>query len=310
MDCYRAMLRQESGSMLGALVQVLGGWAKDPAASVAAKQAIEDFVNDGKRGSDSAALRDLANRSEDAVSFIAWRALLTVLRSPISDKKHKERIQSEIDKNPRDIGFFQAISHMSLSGFDKAIDAAASGDNTILINAALAAREAGRKMTVRVGRRIGDLSVQEATAVGMKSKGDAHLGKKVFTQQGCVACHSVELSAEQKGPYLGAAGAKFSRDYLVESILQPGKVVAQGFQTFSFAMKDGSQHLGFVIGEADGVVTLRNIAGQSFQIRRAEVREEKHLAQSMMPEGLVAALTPDEFASLIEYLLSLKAIGG
>lgn len=310
MDCYRAMLRQETGSMLGALVQVLGGWAKDPAASVAAKQAIEDFVNDGKRGSDSAALRDLANRSEDAVSFIAWRALLTVLRSPISDKKHKERIQSEIDKNPRDIGFFQAISHMSLTGFDKAIDAAASGDNTILINAALAAREAGRKMTVRVGRKIGDLSVQEATAVGMKSKGDAHLGKKVFTQQGCVACHSVELSAEQKGPYLGAAGAKFSRDYLVESILQPGKVVAQGFQTFSFAMKDGSQHLGFVTGEADGVVTLRNIAGQSFQIRRAEVREEKHLAQSMMPEGLVAALTPDEFASLIEYLLSLKAIGG
>lgn len=310
MDCYRALLRQEGGSVLSPLLQILAAWAKDPSAPVAARQAIEDFINDGKRGSDSAALRDLANRSEDAISFVAWRALLTVLRSPISDKKHKDRIQAEIDKNPRDIGFFQAIAHMGLSGFDKAIDAAASGDNTILINAALAARDAGQKMSARAGKRIGELSLQEATAVGMKSKGDAVLGKKLFTQQGCVACHSVELSAEQKGPYLGAAGAKFSRDYLVESILQPGKVVAQGFQTFSFAMKDGAQHLGFVTGEADGVVTLRNIAGQSFQLKRAEVQQEKHLPQSMMPEGLASALTAEEFASLIEYLLSLKAIGG
>jgi putative heme-binding domain-containing protein len=310
LDCYRALLRQETGPVLSSLLQVVAAWAKDPSASVAAKQAVDDFINDGKRGSDSAALRELANRSEDAVSFIAWRALLTVVRSPISDKKHKERIQAEIDKNPRDIGFFQAVAHMGLSGFDKAIDAAAAGDNTILINAALAAREAGQKRAASGGKRIGQLSVEEATTVGMKSKGDALLGKKLFTQQGCVACHSVELSAEQKGPYLGAAGAKFSRDYLVESILQPGKVVAQGFQTFSFAMKDGAQHLGFVTGEADGVVTLRNIAGQSFQLKRADVKEEKHLAQSMMPEGLAAALTPEEFASLIEYLLSLKAIGG
>jgi putative heme-binding domain-containing protein len=144
----------------------------------------------------------------------------------------------------------------------------------------------------------------------MKNRGDVQLGKKLFTQQGCIACHSIDLAAEQKGPYLGAAGAKFGRDYLVESILQPGKVVAQGFQTVSLTLKDGSQQLGFVTGEADGVVTLRNIAGQSFQIKRADVREEKHLPQSMMPEGLAAALTAEEFASLIEYLTSLRALGG
>jgi putative heme-binding domain-containing protein len=144
----------------------------------------------------------------------------------------------------------------------------------------------------------------------MEAKGDVKLGEKLFTQQGCVACHSIDPNAEQKGPYLGAAGAKFTRDYLVESILQPSKVVAQGFQTFSFTMKDGAQQLGFVTGEADGVISLRNIAGQVLKLKRDDVREEKHLPQSMMPEGLAAALTAPEFAALIEYLVSLKAIGG
>jgi putative heme-binding domain-containing protein len=309
-ECYRTLVRPDSGATLASILQVLGGWSKDASASRAARQAIEDFVNDSKRGSDAGGLRELANRSEDAVAFIAWRALLTAHRSPLSKANVKERIQAEIDKNPREIGFFQAIAHMGLTGFDKAIDAAIGGDNTLLINAAQAAREAGQKAAAQAGKRIAELSLEEATAVGMKGKGDVKLGQKLFTQQGCIACHSIDLAAEQKGPYLGAAGAKFGRDYLVESILQPGKVVAQGFQTVSFAMKDGAQHLGFVTGEADGVITLRNIAGQSSQLKRDAVREEKHLPQSMMPEGLAAGLTAREFASLIEYLLSLKAIGG
>ncbi len=38
--------------------------------------------------------------------------------------------------------------------------------------------------------------------------------------------------------------------------------------------------------------------------------KENHLPQSMMPEGLAAGLTADEFAALIDYMVSLKAIGG
>ncbi|MFM9146971.1 MAG: hypothetical protein ACKORI_02430, partial [Verrucomicrobiota bacterium] len=111
-------------------------------------------------------------------------------------------------------------------------------------------------------------------------------------------------------PYLGAAGAKFARDYLVDSVLEPGKVVAQGFQTVVFTMKDGAVHNGFVTGEADGRVTLRNIAGQVTLLKRADVKDEKHLPQSMMPAGLAAGLTVEEFTSLVEYLVSLRAVGG
>ncbi len=147
-------------------------------------------------------------------------------------------------------------------------------------------------------------------ATAMKSTGDIATGKRLFTAQGCIACHSIDPKAEQKGPYLGAAGAKFTRDYIIESILDPNKAVAQGFQTSIFTMKDGATHMGFVTNEADGVVELRNISGTVVKLTRADVAKEDHLAQSMMPPGLAGGLTIGDFTSLIDYLNSLKSIGG
>jgi putative heme-binding domain-containing protein len=309
-QCYKALFKLQGDDGIAPRVKVLAGWSKESGLPAAAGQALADFVNDGQRAKEVGKLRALANDAEDGASRILWKALLTVLNSPLTKDGPKKQVAAAIDKNPRDIGFFLAVADMKLAGFDKAIDAALGGDNTLLINAAKAAREAGKEAAERAGKKIGALSIAEATAAGMKTGRSAALGQKLFTQQGCVACHSIDLSAEQKGPYLGAAGAKFQRDYLVESVLQPSKVVAQGFQTFSFEMKDGSLQMGFVTGEADGVISMRNIAGQAFTLKREDVRKENHLPQSMMPEGLAAGLTADEFAALIDYMVSLKAIGG
>ena len=68
--------------------------------------------------------------------------------------------------------------------------------------------------------------------------------------------------------------------------------------------------MGFVTGEADGVVSLRDIAGQASKLNRSDVKEETELPNSMMPPGLGGTLTIEEFTSLIEYLVSLKAVGG
>jgi putative heme-binding domain-containing protein len=144
----------------------------------------------------------------------------------------------------------------------------------------------------------------------MSQKGDVANGAKLYTSQGCIACHSVDPAAAQKGPYLGAAGAKFQRDYLIQSILDPGKVVAQGFQTSIFAMKDGSMRMGFVTSEQDGVITVRDISGTATEFKRADVKEEQHPGTSMMPAGLAAGLTTQEFTDLVEYLVSLKQQGG
>ncbi len=306
---YRAMNRQQGPRALEDTLVVLGAWVRDPALPAAPAQALADFVNDPERGNEVNRIRGIAAKGEDGVARVAWRALLTVLNSPLNRPPQKARVREALDALPREIGFFQAVADLRLSGLDKVIDAAIESDNTLLIDAAKAARAAGQA-GARAGKRVAELPAAEVAAHAMKAKGDVELGKRLYVQQGCIACHSVDPAAEQKGPYLGAAGAKFTRDYLIESILEPGKVVAQGFQTESFRMKDGSMRLGFVTAEADGVVTLRDIAGVASTLRRADVAEQRTLPQSLMPAGLASGLTADEFAALVEYLVSLRAKGG
>jgi putative heme-binding domain-containing protein len=116
----------------------------------------------------------------------------------------------------------------------------------------------------------------------------------------------VDQKAVQKGPYLGSAGSKFTRDYLIESILAPNAVVAQGFQTELITMKNGSMHMGFVTREEDGKIDVRNIAGVLTTLEESEMTKRDHQATSMMPPGLAAGLTVAQFIDLIDYLGSLK----
>ncbi|MCB1132780.1 MAG: hypothetical protein KDN05_16775, partial [Verrucomicrobiae bacterium] len=71
-------------------------------------------------------------------------------------------------------------------------------------------------------------------------------------------------------------------------------------------MKDGTAHMGFITGESDGTVEVRNIAGQVTKVKRGDVAAETHMEQSMMPPGLASSLSVADFTSLIEYLCSLK----
>ena len=310
LDCYKALLKIEGEAGLEARVTVLADWSKDPKAPGAATQATNDFIYEAERGTQVNKLRAMANKAEDAASTILWKALFNVLSSPLTKDQHKKAVRGHIDKNPRDIGFFHAITDLGLTGFDKQLKEGMKGDNVIQIKAAQEALAAGKLAAASKGKKIAQLDAKVVAAAALKGRGNVKTGQRLFTQQGCVACHAVDLAAEQKGPYLGAAGAKFPREYLIESVMDPNKVVAQGFQTVVFAMKDGPDQMGFVTAEADGVITLRNIAGQVFKLKRDDVKEEKHLPQSMMPAGLAAGLTVEEFTSLIEYLVTLKSIGG
>jgi len=307
--CYRALEKAPAQRATVAKLEVLGEWSGQTGAPPAVEQWIADFINDPKRGSEIRSLQELAARQGDAVSRIAWKAMLTVLNSPLAQPEAKTRVRNILNDNPREIGFFQALKDLKLSGFDAQIEAGLNSDNQQLISAAKAAKEAAAQSS-GAGKKVGELPAAEVAKLALTSKGDVATGQRLFLAQGCIACHSIDPNAAQKGPYLGAAGAKFSREYLIESVLDPAKVVAQGFQAISFRLKSGVTQMGFVTGEADGLIELRDIAGQVQKIRREEVAEEQHLPGSMMPPGLANTLTVEEFNALIEYLVSLKAVGG
>jgi putative heme-binding domain-containing protein len=309
LEFYKALAKAGEKDSMPFRLAVLAVWSADSANAGEAARHEDDFVNSPERGKQIAELRQIAAKQGNAVSRIAWKALLTVLNSPLAKPQQKEKVRAEADANPREAGFFLAIADLKAAGFDKQIEAGMNWDNAELVNAAKAARDAVAKAG-HGGKKVAELALTEVAKAAMKPGADVAAGARIYTAQGCIACHAIDPKAEQKGPYLGAAGAKFTRDYLIDSILDPNKVVAQGFQTSLLKLKDNTVKMGFITSETDGVVELRDIAGQVSKLKRAEVVEETHLPNSMMPAGLAAGLTVEEFTSLIDYLVSLKATGG
>ena len=304
-DAYRALRRLE-GVTVKNQVEILGAWLDQGVKPADVERELNDFVNQPALILSTKTLRQIAAKGSKSESQVAWRTLLTFTQSPLIKENQKTPILKMIEKNPREEGLFLALADLLLPGFDKQIENAIDSDNDTLIEAAERAKKLIATAKASAGKKLADLKPAAITKLAMASNGDAAIGEKIYTRQGCIACHAVDQKAVQKGPYLGSAGSKFTKDYLIQSILDPNAVVAQGFQTELITMKDKSVHMGFVTREEDGVVDLRNIAGVVTQIKEAEIAKRDHQAQTMMPAGLALTLTVDEFNHLIAYLVSMK----
>lgn len=138
--------------------------------------------------------------------------------------------------------------------------------------------------------------------------GDVKRGKAVFEDQrtACAQCHSVDGSATGIGPDLYAAGDKFARKDLIESILDPSASIMTGYATTIVETKKGERFQGILRSRSDEVIVLVNVGKVEHRIARSEVAREETGAVSLMPPGLHSQLPTGEFRDLIAYLESRK----
>ena len=306
LESYVALRRAGAGVVLRNQVGILSRWLEEPAHAADTERELADFINEPTLVAHLRNLRTIARKENRGMSRVAWRAILTISQSPLVQEKVKQQATEMAKDNPREEGFFLALADMKLAGFDDQIAAAIASDNDTLIAAAENARKVIAAVSASEGKRVAGMDTKDVLKAAMESTGDPGRGRELFTRQGCVACHAVEQAAVQKGPYLGSAGSKFTRDYLIMSILDPNAVVAQGFQTELITLKNGMVHMGFVTREEDGVIEIRNVAGIASELKEADVKSRVSQPMSMMPPGLAGALSVGEFVDLVEYLASMK----
>jgi putative heme-binding domain-containing protein len=157
------------------------------------------------------------------------------------------------------------------------------------------------------GPAVSSIAYEElATRVAAVS-GDAALGRKLFAERGCAACHTTAPGEPEKGPYLGGIFTRYSRPEVLESIVRPAAKVAQGFATNWFTTTDKRQVAGFVVREGQEEVLIRDLAGTETTLRKASIAERGVNEGSTMPPGLVDTLTLHELASLLAFLESTSA---
>ena len=94
--------------------------------------------------------------------------------------------------------------------------------------------------------QVGKMAIEDVLLALDKVKGNPGRGKALFTQQGCVACHTLSKEEVPKGPYMGQIGAIMNRDQIATAILRPNDTISQGFKTTQLTMKDGAVHVGFI----------------------------------------------------------------
>jgi putative heme-binding domain-containing protein len=182
-----------------------------------------------------------------------------------------------------------------------------AGENTLLFRINNISGEAG--IAARVRHRIGEFDSEEIAAVLDGVQSDAAHGKELFESVGCVKCHTLSPGDAPKGPFLGDAGSKFSRQQLIESILKPSATIAQGYQAEQVIASDHGKRvecIGFVVSDTPEAISIRDINGKVTTLDRGEIKEQKAMPLSLMPQGLGDALSPEEFASLLDYVQSLK----
>ena len=153
---------------------------------------------------------------------------------------------------------------------------------------------------------VGATPIEDVILSLDKIQGNADRGEKLFTQQGCIACHALTNTGPVLGPYMGQIGSIMNREQIATAILRPNDTISQGFQTAEVKMKDGSVHIGFVTESDVNKMVLRDMAGQVKTLKAADVEHEEHLPTSMMPPGLANALSLEEFADLVTFLAAKK----
>lgn len=142
--------------------------------------------------------------------------------------------------------------------------------------------------------------------------GDMERGRKIFREKvevSCLRCHKCEIGDSQVGPDLTKIGAQKDRTYLLESIVQPNKAIAAGFQTVALMLKNDSAVVGRLLGEEGGNVRVETLDAtakpKAVSVPVADIKERLS-APSPMPENLKELLTRAELRDVIEYLATRK----
>lgn len=143
----------------------------------------------------------------------------------------------------------------------------------------------------------------------MVHEGEVARGRELFNdpqRAACARCHSVDGTSSKAGPDLFAIGDKFPRRELIRAVLEPSAEIAVGYATTIVETKSGDEFQGVLKDSSPEFLDLMGGDGRHVRIPQPDIQSQRGSNVSLMPEGLQAALSRQEFTDLIEYLVTLR----
>jgi putative heme-binding domain-containing protein len=189
--------------------------------------------------------------------------------------------------------------------------ALAKGENPLLVR--LSGVKGVGELQMRFRRKSATAAHERLTLAAPSRGGNPEHGRQIFLDGDkslCIRCHRVGDKGERVGPELTGLGSRFSRAYIVESILDPSRTAAPSFEQVLVEMKSGKMFVGIKVAETETSITVVDSETKRHVLARADIESQQKQAGSAMPEGLEKRLSEEDFVDLISYLVSLKESRG
>jgi len=153
--------------------------------------------------------------------------------------------------------------------------------------------------------------------------GDPARGRTIFFEKletQCVRCHRAESQgAGLIGPDLTGIGERHDQRYILESILDPNRAIAEGYEPLLLELNDGSTIAGTLKSETDDAIVVevtpdgldeygdpgeqQAISSKLVTLAKTDIRS-RHKGRSAMPEDVSKFLTITELRDLVAFVFS------
>jgi putative heme-binding domain-containing protein len=252
-----------------------------------------------------AALRAAPTQEEQIDLAVALRSLKTGWTMPLREEYFRWFIAAE---NYRGGNTFASSLRRAKSD---AVDLLGEADKTALkpILEAHAPRTSPRE-ALAARKLVREWKLDELVPIvesGLKGGRNFERGRQLYSAVACSACHRFVNEGGSVGPELTGVVGRFSVHDLLESIVEPSKVVSDQYQAINIRKKDGetiSGRIGNLSAANVQVVEDMFDPGRMTSVRRADIESMEPSKVSMMPEGLLFSLKEDEIQDLVAYLFS------
>jgi putative heme-binding domain-containing protein len=131
-------------------------------------------------------------------------------------------------------------------------------------------------------------------------------GRDAYLAASCAKCHRCGDEGGAVGPDLTAIASRFSKRDILESIVEPSKVVSDQYQNEQFSTFSGKNITGRVVDETADKLMIQPdpLEPARVEIRKSDLETRKPSKVSPMPTNLIDVLTEDEILDLLAFLES------
>jgi len=154
----------------------------------------------------------------------------------------------------------------------------------------------------------------ETLAADARKTGDARRGAIVFYQPylSCTRCHTSGQDGHRLGPDLTRSDQPLKDEQLIQSVLDPSRVIKKGYETITVVTSQGKTIVGLLVEDGKQQLVLRDptAKSQTVAIDRGQIEQRTDSGPSIMPQGVVDQLASrQQFLDLLKYLMEIRSGG-